>query len=383
MIKFIFVYFLYLVFFISRHFAQTVITGAEQTERYLPLLFDKSVGVVCNHSAKIKNSHLVDSLLKMGIRITKIFAPEHGFRGEASAGEEIKSQIDKKTGLPIISLYGKSKKPSHNDLNGIDILIFDIQDVGVRFYTYISTLHYVMESAAENQIPLIILDRPNPLGFYVDGPVLDTTYRSFVGMHPVPIVHGMTIGEFAQMINGEHWLKKRLQCELIIIPCKNYTHKTRYALNIKPSPNLPNMTSIYLYPSLGLFEGTVISVGRGTNIPFQIVGAPQLIGKYSFTFVPHSKQGANKPLYENETCYGIDLRQNFDTTFTLEYLLEIYKNYPDKKNFFNSLFIKLIGNKKVYNAIINDKNENEIRNIWKEDLEAFKQIRKKYLLYKE
>ncbi len=363
--------------------AQTVVTGAEQTERYLPLLTNKQVGVICNQSAVIGNAHLVDSLLKAGVRVVKIFAPEHGFRGEASAGEQINSEKDEKTGLPIISLYGKSKKPSLTDLSGTDILIFDIQDVGVRFYTYISTLHYVMEAAAENHIPLILLDRPSPLGFYVDGPVLDTTYHSFVGMHPVPVVHGMTVGEYAQMINGEHWLKKGVQCELTIIPCKNYNHDTRYALNIKPSPNLPNMTSIYLYPSLCFFEGTVLSVGRGTDFPFQVVGAPLLKGKYSFTFVPHTKPSATNPPFKGRTCYGLDLRQNFDSTFTLRYLLELYKNYPNKKEFFNSFFIKLIGNKKVYDAIIGGKNEDELRKLWKDDLETFKLIRKKYLLYDE
>lgn len=369
------------VFFVAK--AQTVVTGAEQTELYFSLVQNKSVGIVCNHSAVIGNRDLVDSLLKAGINVVKIFAPEHGFRGEASAGELINSTKDEKTGLPIISLYDKSKKPSPADLKGIDILIFDIQDVGVRFYTYISTLHYVMEAAAENQIPLIILDRPNPLGFYVEGPVLDTTYRSFVGMHPVPVVHGMTVGEYAQMINGEHWLKNGIQCQLIVIPCKNYNHHTRYKLNINPSPNLQNMTSIYLYPSLCLLEGTVISVGRGTEFPFQIAGAPLLKGKYSFSFVPHTKPSATNPPFKGKTCYGLDLRQNFDSTFTLKYLLELYKNYPNKKEFFNSFFIKLIGNKKVYDAILAGKYEEEIRKLWKEDLETFKLIRKKYLLYKE
>jgi len=378
-------YFFILIFFFSLFAvnAQSVVTGAEQTERYLPLLVNKSVGVVCNQSAIIGNTHLVDSLLKLGVKVEKIFAPEHGFRGEAQAGEWVGSGKDDKTGLQVISLYGKSKKPSPADLGGIDILIFDIQDVGVRFYTYISTLHYVMEAAAENNIPLIVLDRPNPLGFYVDGPVLDTNYRSFVGMHPVPIVHGMTVGEYAQMINGEHWLKNGLTCDVTVITCKNYNHSTRYSLSIKPSPNLPNMTAIYLYPSLCLFEGTVMSVGRGTDYPFQVVGHSLLKGKYSFSFTPKAALGNKTLLYNGKTCYGLDLRQSHDSTFTLKYLLELYKNYPDKKNFYNTFFIKLIGNKRVFDAIKQGKSEKEIRSLWQSDLVAFQSTRKKYLLYKE
>lgn len=378
-------YFFILIFFFSLFAvnAHSVVTGAEQTEAYVPMLKGKRVGVVCNQTATIGNMLLVDSLLKLGIKVEKIFAPEHGFRGEVQAGELINSGKDEKTGLPIISLYGKSKKPSPTDLSGINILIFDIQDVGVRFYTYISTLHYVMEAAAENQIPLIVLDRPNPLGFYVDGPVLDTNYRSFVGMHPIPIVHGLTVGELAQMINGEHWLKNGIYCNLTVITCKNYGHNTRYSLSIKPSPNLPNMTSIYLYPSLCLFEGTVISVGRGTDFPFQVAGHSFLKGKYSFSFTPQATLGNKTLLYNGKTCYGLDLRQAHDSTFTLKYLLELYKNYPDKKNFFNSFFIKLIGNKRVFDAIKAGKSEKEIRLMWQKDVEAYLTMRRKYLLYKE
>lgn len=360
--------------------AQTVIPGADQTERYLPLLMNKSVGVVCNHSALIQQTHLVDSLLKSGIRVVKIFAPEHGFRGDYAAGEWVTTTIDSTTQLPIISLYGKNKKPSPADLQGVDIVIFDIQDIGVRFYTYISTLHYVMEAAAENHIPVIILDRPNPLGFYVDGPILDTVFRSFVGMHPVPIVHGMTIGEYAQMINGEYWLKNGVQCELIVIPCKNYNHNLRYALKIKPSPNLVNMQSVYLYPSLCLFEGTPISVGRGTPYPFQVIGHPYFKGKYAFSFEVPIKLG-NKQLLRTKTHYGLDLRTVTDSTFTLKYLIEFYRNYPQKTEFFNSFFIKLIGNKKVYDAIKAGNSEENIRKLWQKDVESFKHIRKKYLLY--
>jgi len=360
---------------------QEIITGIERTEEYLPLIKSKNVGVVCNHSAIFKNrTHLVDSLLKLNVKISKIFAPEHGFRGEANAGEWISSTIDEKTGLPIISLYGKSKKPEVNDLKDIEIIIFDIQDVGVRFYTYISTLHYIMEACAESNIPLIVLDRPNPLGFYVDGPVLDTTHRSFVGMHPVPIVYGMTIGEYAQMINGEKWLKKGIQCNLIVIGLKNYTHRTRYVLPVKPSPSLVNMQSIYLYPSLCLFEGTVISVARGTDFPFQAIGHPFLKGKYNFSFEVPATLGNKKVLY-TKTCYGLDLRESKDTTFTLNYVIEFYKNYPKKNEFFNSFFIKLIGDKRVYEAIKQGKSESEIRQIWQKDLEKFMKVREKYLLY--
>ena len=356
-------------------------TGAEQLDKYLGLLKAKRVGIVCNQSSRIGNTLLVDSLLKLHVNIVKIFAPEHGFRGEAEAGEYVASGKDTQTGLPIISLYGKNKKPSTQDLSDVDVLLFDIQDVGVRFYTYISTLHYVMESAAENNKPLIVLDRPNPLGFYIDGPVLDTAYRSFVGMHPVPIVHGMTIGEYAQMINGEKWLKNAVQCSLTVVPCNLYRHAMRYVLPVRPSPNLIDMTSVYLYPSLCLFEGTVISVGRGTAYPFQVCGHPLLKGSYSFSFTPKAKLGNKTLLYDAKPCYGLDLRQHIDSTFTLKYLLEMYRNYPNKKEFFNSFFIKLIGNKKVYDAIKAGKSEAEIRSLWAKEVDAFKQTRRKYLLY--
>lgn len=378
------VFFKVLIIFLAfTHKTQAqVTTGSEQLDVYLPIITNKSVGVVCNHTAIINNKHLIDTLLSLGIKIKKIFAPEHGFRGLNEAGEWVNSEIDSKTGIPIISLYGKKKKPTSDDLRDIDVLLFDIQDVGVRFYTYISTLHYVMEAAAENNIPLIVLDRPNPLGFYVDGPILDTTYRSFVGMHPIPIVHGMTIGELAQMINNEGWLNKQSHCDLTVVPCINYRHSLRYQLNVKPSPNLVNMTSIYLYPSLCLFEGTVISIGRGTDFPFQVAGHPILKSKYSFSFTPKTHNNNNKAvLYNGITCYGIDLRHQFDSTFTLKYLIEFYHNYPDKKHFFNSFFIKLIGDKQVYNAIKEGKNENEIRQLWNDKLSRFRELREKYLIY--
>ncbi len=360
---------------------QKVVTGIEQTEEYLHFIKSKKVALICNHSAIFSNgTHLVDSLYKLGIDISKIFAPEHGFRGDVAAGELVSNTKDEKTGLPIISLYSKNKKPDANDLKDVEIIVFDIQDVGVRFYTYISTLHYIMEACAENNIPLIVLDRPNPLGFYIDGPVLDTAYRSFVGMHPVPIVYGMTIGEYANMINGEGWLKNGIRCKLTIIKLKNYTHKTKYTLPVKPSPSLVNMQSVYLYPSLCLFEGTVISVARGTDFPFQAIGHPFLKGKYSFSFEVPATLGNKKVLY-TKTCYGLDLRQSEDTTFTLKYLIEFYKNYPKKTEFFNSFFIKLIGDKRIYGAIKQGKSESDIRKFWQNDVESFKKIREKYLLY--
>jgi uncharacterized protein YbbC (DUF1343 family) len=357
------------------------VPAAEQLDKYLGLLKEKRVAMVCNQTSRIGNTLLVDSLLKLHINIIKIFSPEHGFRGDEDAGKFIASDIDEKTKLPIISLYGKNKKPSPASLQNIDVVLFDIQDVGVRFYTYISTLHYVMEACAENNIPLIVLDRPNPLGFYVDGPVLDTAYRSFVGMHPVPLVYGMTMGEYAQMLNGEHWLKKGEQCKLSVILCQNYTHHSRYILPVNPSPNLKNMTSIYLYPSLGLFEGTAISVGRGTDYPFQVMGHPSLKGNFSFSFIPQSKSGAANPPQKGKKCYGIDLRQQFDSTFTLSYIIKIYKAFPNKKEFFNSFFVRLSGDKRIQTDIAAGKPEAEIRNLWKPDVETFKKIRKKYLLY--
>ena len=276
--------------------------GAERTDKYFPLLKDKAIGVVGNQSSLIGTTHLVDSLLSAKLQVVKVFSPEHGFRGTADAGAHIENGTDEKTGLPIISFYGKNKKPSQSQLEGIEILLFDIQDVGARFYTYISTLHYVMEAAAENNIPLIVLDRPNPNGHYIDGPILDTAYRSFVGMHPIPIVHGMTIGEYAQMINGEKWLTDSVECDLTIISMLGYNKQTPYDLPVKPSPNLPNAQAVNLYPSLCLFEGTNISVGRGTDLPFQHYGAPYLESDYSF--VPESGAGAKYPKHEGERCYS-------------------------------------------------------------------------------
>jgi len=359
--------------------AQNIVLGAERTDTYLPLLKNKKVGVVGNQTSMIANTHLVDSLLSLGIDVVKVFSPEHGFRGKADAGAIIEDGIDSKTGIPIISLYGKNKKPKDEQLQGIDILVFDIQDVGVRFYTYISTLHYVMEAASESNIKVIVLDRPNPNGHYVDGPILDTAFQSFVGMHPIPIVHGMTIGEYAKMINGENWIATK--CELIVIEMENYTHNTNYDLPIKPSPNLPNARSVNLYPSLCLFEGTTISIGRGTDYPFQHFGAPYLKSNYSF--IPKSGEGSKYPKHENIMCFGTDLRfqENYLTTINLNWIIEAYKQCSEKEAFFNNFFNTLAGTDKLKKQIIAGKTAREIKASWQEGLDEFKKIRKKYLIY--
>ena len=354
--------------------------GAERTNEYFPILNDKIIGVIGNQSSLIETTHLVDSMLSANLKVIKVFSPEHGFRGTADAGEHIESGIDEQTGIPIISLYGSNKKPNPSQLEGIEILLFDIQDVGARFYTYISTLHYVMEAAAENNIPLIILDRPNPNGHYIDGPILDTAYRSFVGMHPIPIVHGMTIGEYAQMINGEKWLKDSIECDLTIISMLGYNKKKLYDLPVKPSPNLPNAQAVNLYPSLCLFEGTNVSVGRGTDLPFQHFGAPYLESNYSF--VPISGEGAKYPKHKGERCYGQDLSK-----FTrlrkldLSFLIYAYKECPKKEFFFNDFFDKLAGNNELRLSIIEGKSENNIREGWIKDLRLYKELRNKYLIY--
>lgn len=361
--------------------------GAEQTERYLPSLRGKRVALVANHSSLIGKVHLVDTLVKVQVRLKKIFCPEHGFRGNDEAGEFIKNHVDVKSGIPVVSLYGNTKKPTEKDLKGIDVVLFDMQDVGVRFYTYISTMHYVMEACAEQDIPIIILDRPNPNGFYIDGPVLDPACKSFVGLHPVPIVHGMTIAEFAQMINGEKWLKDQVQCKLTIIPCLNYDHIKRYTLPVKPSPNLPNQQSIFLYPSLGLFEGTVVSVGRGTDFPFQIFGHP-LLPDTGFSFIPIEKPGASKnPPCKDQKCFGTDLR-NIDTDsitslqrINIEWLINVYTLFPDKNQFFNSYFQNLAGNTELRKQIESGLSADEIHSTWRKPLENFREIRKKYLIY--
>lgn len=360
----------------------SVVVGADQPDLYLPLLLNKKVGIVANHTSMINAVHLVDSLLKLKINIKKVFSPEHGFRGNADAGEKVKSNIDAKTKLPIISLYGKNKKPTPEQLKGLEVIVFDIQDVGARFYTYISTMNYVMEACAENNIQFIVLDRPNPNGNYVDGPILETGFESFVGMHHVPIVHGMTVGEYAQMINGEGWLAKGVKCSLEVILMKNYNHNTEYKLPIKPSPNLANMQAIYLYPSLCLFEGTPISVGRGTDKPFQVIGHPQL--KPNFSFVPKPTQGAKEPLLRGETCYGLDLSGvDVKKELDLSYLIRFYNDYPDKEHFFNNFFNTLAGNATLQEQIKQGKTEEDIKATWQKELNEFKAIRKKYLLYED
>ena len=355
-----------------------IMVGAERINSYLPLLQEKKIAIVGNQSSLIQKKHLVDSLLSRNINIIKVFSPEHGFRGIEDAGAKIEDGIDEKTGIPIISLYGRNKKPTNKQIKEIDIIIFDIQDVGARFYTYISTLHYVMEAASENNIKVIVLDRPNPNGHYIDGPVREDMFKSFVGMHPVPIVHGMTIGEYALMINGENWISNK--CDLLVIKMENYNHDTHYNLPVKPSPNLPNAKAVNLYPSLCLFEGTNVSVGRGTDYPFQQFGSPYLKSNYSF--IPKSKSGSRKPKHENKKCYGFSLKQEkFHNSLKLNWIIYCYNNTTDKENFFNNFFDKLAGTDKLRKQIINGLNENEIKESWKKDLYEFKKIRGKYLLY--
>lgn len=366
-------------------FAQKpVLTGADRTKAWLPMLTGKRVGLLVNQTATIGNTHLVDSLLHLQVKVMKIFSPEHGFRGQADAGAKIGNTTDRQTGLPIISLYGQHRKPGATELADIDILIFDIQDVGTRFYTYISSLQEFMEAAAENNKPLIVLDRPNPNGHYIDGPVLDTAFRSFVGMQPIPIVHGMTVGEYAKMLNGERWLDLGMQCDLTVITCENYTHKTLYTLPVKPSPNLPNMASIYLYPSTCLFEGTVFSLGRGTDKPFQVYGHPSL-PDHLFSFTPRSVPGATNPVLMNKTCYGYDLSHeaHADNKVRLDWLINAYQLFPEKNKFFNNFFNKLVGNKELMEQVRKGTPVDVIRQSWEPGLIVFRSIRKKYLLYED
>lgn len=360
--------------------------GAQRTAEYLPLLQGHQVAIVTNQTGRIGDTHLVDSLLGMGVRVVKVFAPEHGFRGEADAGEHVRDQRDTRTGLPLVSLYGDNKKPSATQLADVDRVLFDIQDVGVRFYTYISTLHYVMEACAEQRKPLIVLDRPNPNGFFVDGPVLDKEHRSFVGMHPVPLVHGMTVGEFARMINGEGWLKGGVHCDLTVVPCEGYDHSTFYEPPVRPSPNLPNMAAVYLYPSLGLFEGTIVSVGRGTDRPFQCIGYPgNPLGTHTFT--PRSVPGARDPPHRDKLCTGLDLSDygEFHTRLApalhLKWLIGMYEMAPDKKGFFNNFFDKLAGGPTLRQQVVAGMAEADIRATWRPDLDRFRTVRARYLLY--
>ena len=367
---------------INQNLIQEIKTGADNFDVYLPLLKNKKTGIITNQTGILTNkTHLVDFLLERNINILKIFAPEHGFRGTADAGEHIIDGKDSKTNLPIISLYGDNKKPKPEQLAGIDILIFDLQDVGARFYTYISSLHYIMEACSENNIQLIVLDRPNPNGRIVDGPILEKEFTSFVGMHSIPLLHGMTIGEYAKMINGEKWLKNEIQCNLTVIPCLNYNRNMEYTLPTKPSPNLPNDQAINLYASLCLFEGTNVSVGRGTEKQFQIYGSP-FLPKNGFSFTPVPNFGAKEPMHKNQICYGEDLTSIPKIKhLELKWLIKSYQNTSEKSKFFNAFFTKLAGTKKLQQQIENGVSETEIRKSWVKGLNDFKKMREKYLIY--
>jgi len=361
-----------------------IVTGADQPELYLPKLKGKNLALVVNQTSRIGDQHLVDYLLEKKLTIKRIFAPEHGFRGEAGAGELIDNSKDKNTGISIISIYGKNRKPSAAQLSGIDVVIFDIQDVGCRFYTYISTLHYMMEACAENNVTLLILDRPNPNGDYFDGPILQPAFKSFVGMDPIPVVHGCTIGELAQMINGEKWLAKGVKVKLEIIKVANYTHSMKYEPPVKPSPNLPNYLSIRLYPSLCFFEATSVSVGRGTQFPFQVLGFPdQTFG--NFTFTPQSLKGMElNPLQKDKKCFGEDFRELKEAPhFTLSYFIDWFHKFKNKDEFLtrSQWFNQLMGNEKVLKLILEGKGEAEIRKSWETELVNYGAIRQKYLLY--
>ena len=387
--------------------ALPIMPGAERMETYLPLLKGKRVAVFANQTSKIKNSHLVDTLVKRGIKIVKIFGPEHGFRGDADAGEHVDDVKDKRTGIPVVSLYGNHRKPTADDLQDVDVLLFDIQDIGVRFYTYISSLEYYLEAALENHKPLMILDRPNPNGFYVDGPVLESKFKSFIGMQPIPIVYGMTMGEYALMLAGEKWLSPKANAinsynvttqptadtpfHVTVIKCKNYDHNSRYILPVMPSPNIKAMQAIYLYPSTCLIEGTVMSEGRGTDAPFQIFGHPALPENlYAFTPKPNAGAKSSKCFYQK--CYGWfisgsneEVLKKLDSKIQLKYLLDAYKLFPGKDSFFlkNNFINRLAGNEALAQQVKQGKTEAEIKKSWQPALSKFKMIRKKYLLYKD
>ena len=381
-----FLAFFTLTLFTNTSYSQQLLVGAEQSQLYLPLLQGKKVGLVGNQTSILPqstNKHVVDFLLEKGVQVKKVFVPEHGFRGTADAGEKVDNSVDQKTGLPIISLYGNNKKPSADQIKDLDVVIFDLQDVGTRFFTYISTMHYVMEACAEQGKKVIIFDRPNPNGGYIDGPMLKPGFESFVGMHNIPIVHGLTVGELAQMIKGEKWLKGGLTVDLEVIPVANWNHGQAYNLPIKPSPNLPNDLSIKLYPSTCLFEGTVASLGRGTYFPFQVYGYPD--PKFGdFTFTPVSIDGMSKtPPHQDKLCYGRDLRgESMNHQFTLSYLLEAYQKSGMKEKFFNNYFNTLVGTDELKKQILAGKSEAEIRESWKAGMDAYKVKRKKYLIYK-
>lgn len=365
-----------------------VIPGDEQTDAYLPLLKNQRVAIFSNHTGMIGEQHLLDVLLEKEVKVTAIFSPEHGFRGKADAGEQVSSSKDAKTGVPILSLYnGKSKKPSDASMQQFDVLLVDIQDVGLRFYTYYISMCRLMDACAEHGRRMIILDRPNPNGHYVDGPVLDMKYKSGVGWLPIPVVHGMTLGELARMVNGEGWLPGKRVCALTVIPCLNYNHQTLYRLPVAPSPNLPNMKSIYLYPSICLFEGTPVSLGRGTALPFQVYGHPQMKG-YDYSFTPRSVSGAKNPPLLNQRCYGVNLSTQSETEIRekgldLSYVIDAYRNLKMGDRFFKPFFNLLIGNDTVRQMIQAGKSAEEIKASWQTEVEQFKKQRKPYLLYEE
>jgi len=380
-----FLFWLTMISFNSASCQKEITISAANVDAYIPLLKQKKVGIVAHQASVIssvkKTIHLVDLLRKKNISIQKVFAPEHGFRGTADAGEKVGNRVDSKTQLPIISLYGKNRKPNKKQLKGIEVMVFDLQDVGVRFYTYLSTLHYVMEACAENNIPLIVLDRPNPNAHYIDGPVLNLEHKSFVGMHPVPIVYGMTIGEYAQMINGEKWLTNSIKCDLTVIPLKNYTHQTTYELTVRPSPNLPNKQSIALYPSLCLLEPTKVSIGRGTDLQFQVYGHPGF-PKTDFSYVPKSNFGSKNPKHKGQICYGENLTTvNPPSKIELKWLLNAYSNFSEKDSFFLKGFERISGVSNLKKQLIEGANEKTIRDSWTDGLNEFKKIRTKYLLY--
>ena len=380
-----FLFWLTMLSFTSTSCQKQITISAANVDAYIPLLKQKKVGIVAHQASVISSAkstiHLVDMLKKNDVNIQKVFAPEHGFRGTADAGEKIEDRVDSKTQIPIISLYGKNRKPSKEQLKGIEIMVFDLQDVGVRFYTYLSTLHNVMEACAENNIPLIVLDRPNPNTHYIDGPVLNIEHKSFVGMHPVPIVYGMTIGEYAQMINGEKWLANSIKCDLTIIPLKNYTHQTTYELTIRPSPNLPNKQSIALYPSLCLLEPTRVSIGRGTDLQFQVYGHPGF-PKTDFSYVPKSNFGSKNPKHKGQICYGENLTTiNPPSKIELKWLMNAYSDFPEKDSFFLKGFERISGVSNLKKQLIGGASEKTIRNSWTDGLNKFKKTRIKYLLY--
>ncbi|MEJ5055288.1 exo-beta-N-acetylmuramidase NamZ family protein [Sphingobacterium sp. MYb382] len=370
-------------------------TGAEQTAAYVGYLKGKRVGMVVNNSSKIGDSSTVDSLIALGVTIVKVFGPEHGFRGDVGAGVKVSNEIDPKTGVKVVSLYGKTKKPTKEMLSDVDILVYDIQDIGVRYFTYIATMHRVMEACAEQGKELIILDRPNPNGYFIDGPILDMAYKSDIGMHPVPITHGMTVGEYAQMINGEGWLANGVQCKIKVIKMQNYSHDMPYLPPVKMSPNINTAQAILLYPATCLFEGTILSEGRGTQYPFTVIGSPALKGIYSFSFTPVSiKDMSATPIYKDQVCYGLDLRNvdlqklRAEKKVNLSWLIETYNKYPKKEIFFDNKqskeivpFEKLAGGTKLKEQIVAGMTAEEIRKSWEPDLVTYKKMRQQYVLY--